>query len=66
MVIISPFLCFSSVVCLGVFALACDGVYALPAAALCGVELTLLLLGKLFIGYEFFHIFAPFVLYFVL
>ena len=62
MVIISPFLCFSSVVGPGVFAFTGDGVQALPAAALFGVELTLLLFGQLFVRYEFFHIFAPFVL----
>jgi len=44
MVIISPFLCFLSVIGFGILALAGNGIDALPAASLRRVELALLFL----------------------
>lgn len=59
MEIVLPFLCFFSVIGLGICAFTGHGVKALPCAALFKIELPLLFLGKLFVGYKFFHTNSP-------
>lgn len=54
-----PALCRSSVIRFRVCALAGYGIEAAPGHALHGVELPLLFLRELLVGYEFFHMLSP-------
>ena len=57
--IVFPSLCRSSVIRFRVCGLAGYGIEAAPGHALHGVELPLLFLRELLVGYEFFHMLSP-------